>query len=153
MGIKRGDVMRLSTRGRYGLKAMHQLAFHYGEGPIPLSSIAEKQDLSENYLEQLVATLRRGGLLNSVRGAQGGYMLAKPPEDITVGDILRILEGDLAPADCVVDEEYECAKEEGCVTKFVWMEIRDSIDRVIDSITLKDMLDEGEKIAANKANI
>ena len=87
--------MRLSTRGRYGLKAMYQLACHYGEGPISLNSIAEEQDLSENYLEQLVATLRKEGLLNSVRGAQGGYMLAKPPEDITVGNILRTLEGDL----------------------------------------------------------
>ncbi|NMB27039.1 MAG: Rrf2 family transcriptional regulator [Tissierellia bacterium] len=142
--------MRLSTRGRYGLKAMYQLACYYGEGPIPLNSIAEEQDLSENYLEQLVATLRKEGLLNSVRGAQGGYMLAKPPEDITVGNILRTLEGDLAPADCVIDEEYECAKEESCVTKLVWMRIRDSIDEVIDSITLKDMLDESEKIVTNK---
>ena len=145
--------MRLSTRGRYGLKAMYQLACHYGEGPIPLNSIAEEQALSENYLEQLVATLRKEGLLNSVRGAQGGYMLAKPPEDITVGNILRILEGDLAPADCVVDEEYECAKEENCVTKLVWMRIRDSIDSVIDSITLKDMLDESKKTTVNKTEI
>lgn len=145
--------MKLSTRGRYGLKAMYQLACHYGEGPIPLNSIAEEQDLSENYLEQLVATLRKEGLLNSVRGAQGGYMLAKPPEDITVGNILRILEGDLAPADCVIDEEYECAKEESCVTKLVWMRIRDSIDEVIDSITLKDMLDESEKMITNETKV
>lgn len=145
--------MKLSTRGRYGLKAMYQLACHYGEGPIPLNSIAEEQDLSENYLEQLVATLRKEGLLNSVRGAQGGYMLAKPPEDITVGNILRILEGNLAPADCVIDEEYECAKEESCVTKLVWMRIRDSIDEVIDSITLKDMLDESEKMITNETKV
>lgn len=145
--------MKLSTRGRYGLKAMYQLACHYGEGPIPLNSIADEQDLSENYLEQLVATLRKEGLLNSVRGAQGGYMLAKPPEDITVGNILRILEGNLAPADCVIDEEYECAKEESCVTKLVWMRIRDSIDEVIDSITLKDMLDESEKMTTNETKV
>lgn len=134
--------MKLSTRGRYGLKAMFQLAVHYGEGPIPLNSIADEQDLSENYLEQLVSTLRKEGLLNSVRGAQGGYMLARPPENITVGSILRTLEGNMAPADCVIDEDYGCENEENCVTKLVWVRIRDSIDEVIDSITLKDMLDE-----------
>src|SRR5699024_11022769 len=101
--------MRLSTRGRYGLKAMYQLAMHYGEGPIHLKQIADKENLSENYLEQLVSQLRREGLLNSVRGAQGGYMLAMPPKDITVGNILRILEGNLAPADCIIEDDYECA--------------------------------------------
>ena len=142
--------MKLSTRGRYGLKAMYQLATHYGEGPIPLNSIAEEQNLSENYLEQLVSILRKEGLLNSVRGAQGGYMLASSPEDITVGNVLRVLEGNLAPTDCVMNEEYECEKEENCVTKLVWMRIRDSIDEVVDSITLQDMLDESDKIAKNK---
>jgi Rrf2 family protein len=138
--------MKLSTRGRYGLKAMFQLATHYGEGPIPLKNIADEQDLSDNYLEQLVSALRKEGLLNSVRGAQGGYMLARPPEEITVGNILRVLEGNLAPTDCVMDEEYECEKEESCVTKLVWVRIRDSINDVIDSITLKDMLDEQAKM-------
>ena len=85
--------MRLSTRGRYGLKAMYQLAIHYGEGPIPLKQIADKENLSENYLEQLVSQLRKEGLLTSVRGAQGGYMLAIPPREITVGNVLRVLEG------------------------------------------------------------
>ena len=138
--------MKLSTRGRYGLKAMFQLATYYGEGPIPLKNIADEQDLSDNYLEQLVSALRKEGLLNSVRGAQGGYMLARPPEEITVGNILRVLEGNLAPTDCVMDEEYECEKEESCVTKLVWVRIRDSINDVIDSITLKDMLDEQAKM-------
>ena len=141
--------MKLSTRGRYGLKAMFQLAIHYGEGPIPLKSIADEQNLSENYLEQLVSVLRREGLLNSVRGAQGGYMLAKSPIDITVGNILRALEGNLAPVDCVISEEYEGEKEESCVTKLVWERIRDSIDEVVDSITLQDMLDESRKININ----
>lgn len=145
--------MKLSTRGRYGLKAMFQLAQHYGEGPIPLNSIANEQDLSENYLEQLVSTLRKAGLLNSVRGAQGGYMLAKPPKDITVGSVLRVLEGDIAPADCVIDDTSGCEKEEGCVTKLVWMRIRDSINNVIDSISLQDMLDEQRKIEINNFKI
>jgi Rrf2 family cysteine metabolism transcriptional repressor len=142
--------MKLSTRGRYGLKAMFQLAIHYGEGPVPLKNIADEQNLSENYLEQLVSALRKEGLLNSVRGAQGGYMLSKPPKDITVGNILRILEGNLAPADCVIDEGYECENEESCVTKLVWVRIRDSIDEVIDSITLQDMLNESKMMDTKK---
>ncbi|MCF6464137.1 RrF2 family transcriptional regulator [Clostridium sp. Cult1] len=142
--------MRLSTRGRYGLKAMFQLALHYGEGPIPLNTIATAQELSENYLEQLVSTLRKAGLLNSVRGAQGGYMLAKSPKEITVGNILRVLEGDMAPADCVIDNANGCEKEENCVTKLVWMQMRDSINQVIDSISLQDMLDEQAEMVSNK---
>ncbi|MBU5440201.1 Rrf2 family transcriptional regulator [Tissierella sp. MSJ-40] len=134
--------MKLSTRGRYGLKAMFQLALHYGEGPIPLKYVADEQNLSESYLEQLFSTLRKEGLLNSVRGAQGGYMLSRAPEEITVGNILRVLEGNLAPSDCVIDEEFECEKEDKCVTKLVWVKIRDSIDEVVDSITLKDMVDD-----------
>lgn len=145
--------MRLSTRGRYGLKAMYQLALHYGEGPIALNIIAEKQGLSENYLEQLVSTLRKEGLLSSVRGAQGGYMLAKMPGDITVGDILRVLEGDMAPTDCVTDDNTDCEREESCVTKLVWMQIKDSINSVIDSITLEDMLNEQIKIDTNKLKV
>ncbi len=138
--------MRLSTRGRYGLKAMYQLAMHYGEGPIPLKQIADKEDLSENYLEQLVSQLRKEGLLISVRGAQGGYMLAMPPVEITVGNVLRVLEGNLAPADCIIEEDYGCEKEENCVTKLVWIKIKDSIDEVVDSITLQDMIDESIKM-------
>jgi len=138
--------MRLSTRGRYGLKAMYQLAIHYGEGPIPLKQIADKENLSENYLEQLVSQLRKEGLLTSVRGAQGGYMLAIPPREITVGNVLRVLEGDLAPADCIMEEDYGCENEENCVTKLVWIKIKDSIDEVVDSITLQDMIDESIKL-------
>lgn len=134
--------MKLSTRGRYGLKAMFQLALHYGEGPIPLNVIASQQELSENYLEQLFSALRKDGLIKSVRGAQGGYMLARHPEKITVGNILRVLEGDMAPVECVMSDAVSCDKEESCVTKLVWMRIKDSINSVIDSITLQDMLNE-----------
>jgi Rrf2 family protein len=138
--------MKLSTRGRYGLKAMFQLALHYGEGPISLNQIAEKQNLSENYLEQLFSTLRKEGLLNSVRGAQGGYMLSESPKSITVGSILRALEGNMAPSDCVMDDNNDCKKEDGCVTRLVWVKIKDSIDEVIDSITLQDMVDDETKL-------
>lgn len=143
--------MRLSTKGRYGLKAMFELSLHYGEGPIPLKSVADEQKISENYLEQLVSVLRKDGFLESVRGAQGGYLLSKPPSEITVGSILRSLEGNMAPADCVVDNDInKCDREEHCVTKLVWMKIRDSIDEVIDSITLQDMIDEHMDILSNE---
>lgn len=138
--------MKLSTRGRYGLKAMFQLALHYGDGPIPLNQIAEKQGLSENYLEQLFSTLKKEGLLNSVRGAQGGYMLSREPEKITVGNILRALEGNMAPADCVMDDNSDCSRDDSCVTRLVWLKIKDSIDEVIDSITLQDMVEDEDKL-------
>lgn len=138
--------MRLSTKGRYGLMAMFQLAQEYGNGPIPLRIIAEKQNLSDSYLEQLFATLRKDGLINSVRGAQGGYLLSDEPSQITVGTILRSLEGDLSPADCAGEDSIECIKEDSCATKLVLIRIKDSIDEVIDSITLKDMITDVEKL-------
>ncbi|WP_352418531.1 Rrf2 family transcriptional regulator [Proteiniborus sp.] len=135
--------MKLSTKGRYGLKAMFELALHYGEGPIPLRNIAESQDISEHYLEQLIAVLRKNGLTISVRGAQGGYLLNDEPKNITVGDVIRALEGDIAPSDCVLDENIgKCLKEDYCVTKNVWIKIKNSINEVIDSITLQDMVDD-----------
>lgn len=134
--------MKLSTKGRYGLMAMFQLALDYGQGPISLKDIAIKQDLSENYLEQLFSSLRRDGLLTSVRGAQGGYYLSRDPKDITVGQILRSLEGQLATADCIAEDAIECDKEEGCATKAVLIKIKNSIDGVVDNITLKDMVDD-----------
>lgn len=123
--------------------AIFQLALEFGKGPIPLNNIAEEQGLSESYLEQLFSTLRKDGLIKSVRGAQGGYMLADEPSNITVGQVLRSLEGDMAIADCVGDDtNVDCSKEFGCATKSVLIKIKNSIDNVIDSISLKDMIDE-----------
>lgn len=142
--------MRLSTRGRYGLKAMFQLALYYGEGPIALKQIADEQNLSESYLEQLFSALRKEGLIKSVRGAQGGYMLSKEPENITVGEIIRCLEGSIAPSDCVLESDgFTCTNENKCVTKTVWMKIKDSIDNVIDGITLQDMINDNAEININ----
>lgn len=132
--------MKLSTKGRYGLMAMHQLAQDYGQGPISLKSVAERQGLSENYLEQLFSSLKKDGLLTSVRGAYGGYMLSRSPDDITVGQVLRALEGQMAPSDCVDGTHHECTKGQDCATKLVLVKIKDSIDQVIDSITLNDMI-------------
>ncbi len=139
--------MKLSTKGHYGVQAMFDLAQHYGQGPIPLKTVAERQGLSEHYLEQLIASLRKAGLVKSVRGAQGGYSLSKPPGEITVGDIVRVLEGPIAPLDCVNQDDPEhCQKSEHCVTKNVWAKVRDSISEVLDSVTLEDMCRDAEKI-------
>lgn len=138
--------MILSTKGRYGLKMMFELAKKHGSGTMSLKDIAKKQELSETYLEQLISHLRKAGLVNSIRGAQGGYELSRAPADITVGQIIRTLEGPLAPADCVLGGEPECSKAECCVTRTIWEKIMDSINGVIDSITLQDMINDYQKI-------
>lgn len=143
--------MKLSTRGEYGLRAMYDLALRQGQGPIPLKDIAERQEISGHYLEQLIAGLRKAGLVKSVRGAQGGYLLGRPPEEITVGDIVRVLEGPIGPTECVTEEEPAfCGRAETCIARRVWARVRDSIVEVMDSITLGDMCAEGEKMAREK---
>lgn len=134
--------MKLSTRGRYGVRAMFDLAMRKGAGPVPLRVIAERQDLSEHYLEQLIAVLRKEGLVKSVRGAYGGYLLAREPGDITIGEIIRALEGPIAPVDCVIDDDVDCDNTEECVTKVVWERLKEKIDEVLDDITLADLCQE-----------
>lgn len=146
LGIKRGEKMKISTKGRYGLMAMFQLALEYGNGPIPLKNIALEQDISDSYLEQLFSKLRKDKLLESVRGAQGGYMLSRAPDEMTVGDILRSLEGDMAPAQCTREDSSDCLKEDNCASQKVFMKIKNSVDNVIDSITLEDMIKDMKKI-------
>lgn len=135
--------MKLSTKGRYGLRAMFYLALKYGEGPVPLSEISDEQSISISYLEQLFSSLRKNDLVVSVRGASGGYKLAASPEETVVGDILRALEGSLAPTDCVMDgEEEKYSYNDHCVTQHVWRKIKDSITEVVDSITLQGMIND-----------
>lgn len=137
--------MKLSTKGRYGVAAMYDLALHHGRGPISLKSVAKRQGISEHYLEQLMGTLRNAGFVKSVRGAQGGYTLAKEPEAISVGDIIKVMEGPIAPVDCLLHEgpnnEY-CQRAGTCVTRGVWAKVRDSINGVLNSITLADLCKE-----------
>jgi len=137
--------MKLSTKGRYGVAAMYDLALHYGQGPISLRSVAERQGISEHYLEQLMGTLRKSGYVKSVRGAQGGYTLARDPAQITVGDIIKIMEGPIAPVDCLLsdapDNDY-CERAAFCVPRGVWAKVRDSINTVLDSISLADLCRE-----------
>ncbi|RHW40597.1 Rrf2 family transcriptional regulator [Neobacillus notoginsengisoli] len=123
--------MRISTKGRYGLTIMIELAKNHGEGPMSLKAIAQANDLSEHYLEQLVAPLRNAGLVKSIRGAYGGYLLGREPGEITAGDIIRVLEGPITPVEGIEDEEP--AKRE------LWIRIRDAIKEVLDSTTLEDL--------------
>jgi Rrf2 family transcriptional regulator, cysteine metabolism repressor len=133
--------VKLSTKGRYGVTAMYDLALHYGTGYVPLKSIAERQNLSETYLEQIIAPLRKAGLVRSSRGSQGGYALAREPQVVTVGDIIRVLEGPIAPVDCVIGENGAefCGKTEVCITRDIWLKLKHSIEGVLDSITLADL--------------
>ncbi len=139
--------MILSTKGRYGLKAMFVLALQYGNGPVALSSIAASQNLSINYLEQLFLPLRKEGLITSVRGAHGGYLLSRLPKEITVGHILKTLEGPILASDCVLEEESDCGNANYCVTRLIWEKITTAVDDVIESITLEDMVKDHFTIA------
>lgn len=139
--------MKLSTRGRYGIHAMYDLAKNASDGPVPIKVIAERQAIPEAYLEQLVAVLKRAGLVTSTRGAQGGYTLSRPAKDITVGEILRALEGGLNLVDCLTEEDA-CGKSCDCPSRIVYMKIRDGLNRVADGITLQDMIDDHERDCA-----
>jgi len=136
--------MKLSTRGRYGIHAMYDLAENYGAQPRPIKLIAEKQGVPEAYLEQLIGVLRREGLVTSVRGTQGGYMLSRPPREITVGAVLRALEGGLSIIECL-DEEDACGKSCDCPSRLVWKKLRDGVHEIVDGITLEDMLRRDEE--------
>ncbi len=136
--------MILSTKGRYGLKAVFELSLTYGDGPIPLKRISDKYSISENYLEQLFGKLKKAGYIKSTRGAQGGYSLAMEPKNITVGMILRTLEGEITASDCINKEV--CSRESICATRVIWEKIEMSINNVIDNITLLDMINEHNKI-------
>lgn len=132
--------MKISTKGRYGTRLMLDLAIHATNGPIPLKEVAERQEVSEKYLEQITPYLCRGGLIRSIRGPQGGYMLSMPPGNITVGQILRILEGSLAPVDCAAEDEPACKRAKGCATLQVWRRIHQAVSDVVDNITLEDLM-------------
>lgn len=132
--------MKLSTKGKYALYAMYYLAQHSDEGPQPLCRIAEVV-LPETYLEQLLSTLRKAGLVRTVRGAQGGYLLAKPPGEITVGDIIDATEGPVSMAECV-DNEESCAHCGQCKTRRVWEYLGKNINALLQSISLQDMLEK-----------
>lgn len=141
--------MIFTTKGRYGLRAMVDLALYAGSEPASISSIAARQDISEGYLEQLIARLKSAGLVESVRGVGGGYRLARSAEDINVYEILSALEGGLHPIDCPeVDESIRCEYMESCVTKTVWRRIDDAIEEAVSRISLAELCRETEKAPA-----
>ena len=133
--------MKISTKGRYALRLMVDLAQSGQEGPVALRDVAKRQEISEKYLEQLVAPLTRAGLLKSVRGAAGGYLLTKSPAQYTAGEILRAQEGSLAPVSCA-DSAHPCEKEGRCSTAPLWRRIAQAVDDVVDNTTLQDLVDE-----------
>lgn len=143
-------MMKLSTKGRYGVIAMYDLAMNAGKNePISLKSVAERQQISEHYLEQLMGQLRKAGLVKSTRGAQGGYVLTREPKEITVGDIIRVMEGPIAPVDCLLstnkDDFHYCEKCDDCVTQGIWLKVAESISEVLDGITLDDLCKSEKK--------
>lgn len=129
--------MKISTKGRYGLTLMISLAKRYGQGTVSLKTIAEENELSDLYLEQLVGPLRNAGLIRSVRGAKGGYQLMKAPSDITAGDIIRLLEGPITPVEGIEDEPP--------AQKQLWIKIRDAVKQVLDETTLEDLMNYKEQ--------
>ena len=148
--------MKLTTKGRYGLRAVIDLARYAKNEPVSLSDVAERQGISISYLEQLMAKLKRAGIVQSTRGAQGGYSLAKHPEEISVGEILRALEGSLSPVDCSAvdgEGETECSASNFCVTKYVWKRISDSINDTVNNIFLSELLLESEKVKSDASKV
>lgn len=139
--------MKLSTKGRYGLRAMIDMARYSEEEPVSISSIAVRQGISEGYLEQLVSLLKKAGLVKSIRGAGGGYILARAMDEISVGDILRALEGSLEPVRCAAFYSEEgCTASDGCVTKYVWQKINESINRTVDEMKLDELVRESRQM-------
>ena len=132
--------MMISTKGRYALRIMVDLALHDGAEPVSVREIAQRQDISGKYMEQIISVLTRAGLLRSVRGAQGGYHLAHAPREITVGMILRATEGDLAPAECVLDGAQHCDRRGACPSRTVFAKVYSAINDVIDGVTLLELM-------------
>ncbi|HOP71980.1 MAG TPA: RrF2 family transcriptional regulator [Thermoclostridium caenicola] len=143
--------MKISTRGRYALRLMLDLALNGQDQYVTIKSVAERQEISYKYLEQIITVLNKAGFVKSIRGAQGGYKLSRPPEEYTVGMILRQIEGNLVPVACMEDEPNQCPRSSKCVTLDVWKQLSDAINNVLDGITLADLVNRAhEKMAASE---
>lgn len=133
--------MKISTKGRYALRLMTDLAEHHEDGYVPIKLIAQRQNISDKYLEQIISILSRAGYVRSVRGAGGGYKLAHEPKEYTVGMILRLTEGSLAPVSCLETEENLCERSDSCPTLFIWERLAAAINDVVDNITIEDIIE------------
>lgn len=142
--------MKISTKGRYALRMLLDLAEHKNEGYIALKDIATRQDISKKYLEQIVSLLNKTDLLQTNRGYQGGYRLAKEPSKYTVGDILRITEGSISPVACLDSDVNTCERSEGCMTLYVWKGLEKVISEYVDNITLQDIIDNYREQSGNE---
>lgn len=145
--------MMISTRGRYALRMMVDLAEHEQEGFIALKDIAERQNISKKYLEQIIPVLNRSGLLQTTRGYQGGYRLVKSPDKYTVGEILRATEGSMAPVACMDQSPNQCPRCGECATLPVWEGLQKMVDEYLDGITLQSILDDKREKAGNTYSI
>lgn len=132
--------MKISTRGRYALRLMLDVALNGQEAPVRIKDIAQRQEISEKYLEQIVSVLNKAGLVRSIRGPQGGYRLMKKPEEYTVGTILRFIEGSLAPVACMDADVNDCPRQGGCATLRLWEMLNDAIENVVEHVTLADLV-------------
>jgi len=133
--------MRLSTKGEYASRAMLELSLHYKKGQLHIRDISQAQDIPERFLEQILLMLKRAGYLRSKKGQKGGYYLAKPPSEISVAEIIRVMDGPLAPIDCVSVTAHEvCARERFCSLRLLWKEVRDSIAQILEKTTFEDLV-------------
>ena len=139
--------MRLSTKTRYGTRAVLDIALHAPEGPVHLGDISERQEISRKYLGQIISQLLAAGILESIRGPQGGYILSRAPGEIRLGEIVRTLDGSLAPVRCV-DKPDLCDRTEKCVTREVWAKAKESMDSLFDQITVADLMERQEQLDA-----
>src|SRR5512137_1078612 len=142
--------MRLSTKGRYGVRALVDIALNSDGAPVLLKDIAKRQGISAQYLEHLVAPLIRAGILRSIRGAKGGIALARPPEEIRLDRVIEVLEGSVAPVECV-DNAGLCARSDECVTRDVWSDIKAAIMGVLESLTVKDLMERQKLKSPSKS--
>ena len=145
--------MRLSTKSRYGLRALFDMAYHAGALPAQIKDISRRQNISPRYLEQIFQDLKRGGLLNSRRGPQGGYFLSRKPHEITVHQIIMAAEGEMALVDCIKSGKgckKECDMEAECVTQNIWREASKRLNDYLESVTLKDLCDDAQKMGVEK---
>lgn len=138
--------MKISTKGRYGLEALLDIAIFGNGDSVSLKTISGRQNISQKYLEHIFITLKKNKIVESIRGGQGGYKLAKPLDKTTVGDILRALEGPLSPVKCLADENKKCEVYDKCVTRDIWDGIKNALDKTVDGITLKDLVEEYNRL-------
>jgi Rrf2 family transcriptional regulator, cysteine metabolism repressor len=147
--------MKVSSRGEYGVRAMVALAKNYGDGPMSIAAVSKASSVPTAYLEQLIGPLRRAGLVKSTRGAHGGYQLTRDPHEVRVGDVYRVMEGPVAPMECVSEDisEQTCPLIAGCETRPVWLQMRDAIANTLDSTTLGDLISQSPRRSARQESV